>query len=375
MKMSTYKILVTVAIPLGAISYMKSLRAVGPFILLSIAAILYTTGCDQDEETALEDWEFLGFADKYALKLEIEGDFLYVAAGKAGLWKIDLDEESSPWVYCGLADPALELASSSGVLDVDVVGNEILVAYNDVHLDSTDVGSFSSIDGGTSWARSDSGIASADFPYSYLFSAQRSPLNPDIALAYNGAMFKSTNGGRSWHAQTERGVIAQQLYLKWHSARGNICWFFGSGSFFGPVLGYNDVSADTSRGFDMVKILEFVDNTCFDVTFDATDPDVVYVGTFRQMIKTEDYGDTWIVPLFEHPEGGFFKAVEGHPTIHNLVFFGGGRTLFMSRDGGETQESIETPNDTQIFDMIFDQKRDQLIISTENGVYASPLSY
>jgi len=361
---------------------MKALRALGLFILLSMAAVLHTAGCevvepinDQSEEVALGTWQALGFIDKYALKLEIEGDFLYVAAGRTGLWKINLDEESSSWVYCGLADPALELASNNGVLDVDVVGDEILVAYNNVYHDSTDAGCYSSIDSGASWTRSDSGIASDDFPYSYLYSAQRSPLNPDIALAYNGAMFKSTNGGRSWHAETERGVIAQQLYLKWHSARGNICWFYGSSGFFGPILGYVNADNDSARGFDMVKILEFVDNTCFDVTFDATDPDVVYVGTFRQMIKTEDYGETWIVPLFEHPAGGFFKAVEGHPTIHNLVFFGGGRTLFMSRDGGETQESIETPNDTQIFDMILDKKRDQLIIGTENGVYVSTLSY
>lgn len=361
---------------------MKPLRDLGFFILLSMAAILHTAGCevvepinDQSEEVALGTWQALGFTDKYALKLEVEGDFLYVAAGRDGLWKIDLEGNSPSWQYCGLADTNLELASSNGVLDVDAAGDEVLVAYNKDYDIANGVGCYFSADGGSTWTRSDSGIASDDFPYSYLYSAQRSPLNPDIALAYNGAGFKSTNGGRSWHAISARGVIAQQIYQKWHPARGNICWGYGSDSFFGPVLGYGDVSADTGRGFDMRVILPFVDNTCFDVTFDATDPDVVYVGTFRLMIKTEDYGETWIVPLFEHPEGGFFKAVEGHPTIHNLVFFGGGRTLFMSRDGGETQESIETPNDTQIFEMIFDKKRDQLIIGTENGVYVSTLSY
>ena len=341
-------------------------RYIPVFQAIAVLSIVISS-CDilnsnKDDPT----WQSLGFSDKYAIKLDIEKDFLYVAAGRDGLWKINLESGNESWKYLGLGDNNLEKAPNSGVVDIDAVGDELLVAYNPIHLDTMDIGCFFSPDGGNNWVRSDSGIASEDFPYYYLFSAQRSLINPDLGYANNGSIFKTSNAGKNWYAITERGIYTQEIYLKWHS---QICWFFGTSSFFAPILGYLDAIADTGRGFEMVKILPFVDNTCFDVTFDSTDPDVVYVGVFGMVIKTEDYGDTWKVPLFEHPQGGSFKAVEGHPTIHNLTFFAGGRTLFISHDGGKTHEVVNSPNDTQIFDMIFDKARNQLIMGTGNGIY------
>jgi hypothetical protein len=48
-------------------------------------------------------------------------------------------------------------------------------------------------------------------------------------------------------------------------------------------------------------------------------------------IKSIDGGQTWIVPLFTDPKGGFFKAVVTHPRVHDIIYFAAGKRFIIQQ--------------------------------------------
>ncbi len=73
--------------------------------------------------------EFIGMDDKLVTKLVYQKPYLYAGAASNGVWRRDLDKMTD-WEYLGLADTSLGNYSNVGVLDLDIRGEDILVAYN-----------------------------------------------------------------------------------------------------------------------------------------------------------------------------------------------------------------------------------------------------
>lgn len=317
-------------------------------------------------------WEPLDFEDKFALKVILAESNLYVCAGANGLWKRNVYQSTGNWEYLGLSDTTLGNSFHVGVQDVNIVGSDILVAYRPHVQPWSSVGIWRSLGGGQNWFRSDSGIPDSTWPYSSFKNARRSPNNENIALTYTaGALFQSQDGGSNWILiDGRRGAISNLDLLKWHPTDPGVVQIFGESSTFSPYLARFGEYGMIHIGYvNFAQIGVPIDNAVYDIAFDATDPNIIYVGMQGGIIKSEDDWNNWIVPLFTHPQGGFFRAIVSHPAIHNLVWFAGGRTLFQSADGGYNTQIIESPNDTQILTMVYNELTESLLIGTENGIY------
>lgn len=337
-------------------------RVVGIFILLSLL------GCkDIGTNPGTDRWQLLGFEGKFALRLVLAEPYLYVCAGSDGLWRRNI-RQMTPWECLGFADTSLGEYFNVGVVDVDVKGDDIIIAYRG----RSPVGIWRSTDSGKSWVPSDKGIPDSSWPHSVYHNVQRSPHNPDIAItSFGGAIFRSTDGGTSWMLISgRRGSMANLDRVKWQPNREGVIWFFGETCLFAPYSGRaKDYGLISLGGVNFLQIGVPIDNAVYDVGFDATDSNIIYLGMQGAVIKSTDDGNSWIVPLFTSPEGGFFRAIEGHPCIHNVVYFAGGRTLYYSRDGGQNVQIVDSPNDTQILSMVYDDRTESLFIGTETGIF------
>jgi hypothetical protein len=332
-------------------------RVVGIIILLSLLSCK-----DIGTNPGIGTWQSLGFEDKSALRLVLAEPYLYVCAGSDGLWRRDI-RQMTAW----------EHLVNDRVVDVDVKGNDILIAGGGPVEHWASPGIWRSTDSGKSWVPSDKGIPDSSWPYSVYHNVQRSPHNPDIAItSFGGAVFRSTDGGTSWMLISgRRGGMANFDRVKWQPNREGVVWYFGETSIFAPYLGRAKDYGLSPVGcpIDFYKIGVPHDNAVYDIGFDAIDPYTVYVGMQGAVIKSTDDGCTWIVPLFTNPQGGFFRAIEGHPHIHNMVYFAGGKTLYYSRDGGQDLQIVDSPNDTQILSMVYDDRTESLFIGTETGIF------
>jgi hypothetical protein len=347
--------------------------------LLSSFLIVFQMSCKRGNEILSNDensevpsegkWVFIGLEGKSALRLVLAEPYLYVCAGPDGLWRRDI-RKMTPWEYLGWADTSLSEYFYGGVQDVDVKGNDILLAYNPVHVSPwVSAGIWRSKDGGKTWFRSDIGIPDSSWPYSSYLNVQRSPDNPNIAItSFGGAIFRSTDGGTNWKlVYGRRGGLANKDFVKWQFNKKGLVWFYGESSIFSPYLFYSDDYGLTFHRDILPRVP--VDNAVYDIAFDATEPNTVYVGMQGACIKSMDGGQTWIVPLFTDPKGRFFKAVVTHPRVHDIVYFAAGEMLYYSTDGGKTILSILMPNGAQILSMFYDEVDEALIVGTEKGIF------
>ncbi len=362
---------------------MKTITPLKILILLFVFCYLLFVGSCRErvvppddgngEQPPIYAWENLGFENKFAVKFALEEPYLYVCAASKGLWRKDIRKKIE-WEYLGLSDTTLGNYTNVGVTDVDVKGNDILVAYAPVYMQPwVSVGILRSRDAGKNWFRSDTGIPDSSWPYSVYSNVQRSPHNPSIAITFEGgAIFRSIDSGKTWYLLGgKRGLMSNKDFIKWQPNREGVIWYFGESSIFSPYLGHAGNYSLSSVGcyVNFYQLGVPIDNAVYDIGFDATDLTTVYLGMQGAVIKSTDDCCTWIVPLFTNPQGAHFKAIVGHPQIHNLVYFAGGKGLFKSSDGGKTINVIDSPNTTQIFAMIFDEYADGVIIGTQNGIF------
>ncbi len=194
--------------------------------------------------------EDMGFPSKEVRRLFLDDPYLYVCAGKYGLWRRNIDTLAS-WEYLGLADTTPNMGY--GVLDVDANGRDILVAYygrNVLNLDSS-IAVWRSTNDGAMWVRSDSGIVGSFDPkidLNRMTEIKRSPHKRDIVIAlYDGtAMYRSMDGGISWSLHLgRRGVFGAIADLHWNPYSEGEFWISGSNTismttFLRAYLSYGD---------------------------------------------------------------------------------------------------------------------------------------
>jgi photosystem II stability/assembly factor-like uncharacterized protein len=246
------------------------------------------------------------------------------------------------------------------VVDVDVRANDILFAGGQPVEPWNSPGIWRSTDNGQTWLPSDKGIPDSTWPYSAYDNVRRSPHNPDIVITSFGAgIFRSTDGGSNWVLVLgERGAIPNVNHVKWQPSRPGVAWFFGSTS-----VGDIYLVAVGDYGLHILDDVKFSGKSACDVGFDAIDPEIVYVGMGYDIIKSTEGGKNWT--LLNHAA----SIIEGHPQIHDLLYLAGEKKLFRSSDGGQSLETIESPNQTQILSMVYDEGTESLFIGTEDGIF------
>jgi hypothetical protein len=319
----------------------------------------------------------LDFEDKFAIRMAVEGNYLYVCAASNGLWRKNITKTCG-WEYLGLADTSLGRYTNVGVLDVDVKGDEILVAYNGgaPHiLPESTIGIWRSTNSGKNWFRSDSGIPETiDFGLecNIITGIQRSPHKQEIILADAGfaATYRSTSNGYSWLLlRGRRGVLLYTGGLAWHPYKKGEVWFFGGTSTFAPYLCViNDFGENFKSCVDFIKLGYPSDGIVSDVAFDVGDSNVVYASTSEGLIKTTDGGFTWRTNI--RPDTGFVYCILEDPRRSGILYLGGGKRIYYSSDSAQTIKTIEKINTDWISSLALDTTTNLLFIGTTKGVYS-----
>lgn len=204
---------------------------------------------------------------------------------------------------------------------------------------------FRSTDGGMSWSLLYQHADSYDSSNWHSFSAIKlSPSNPSIIYAgmrkvqnignYDPAdgpshgMFKSLDGGQTWN-QINNGL--EETYRK----------------------------------------------SINDILIDPNDPDLVYIGTYKDGIwKTTNGGGLWVCKTIGLGEIKDVRSLAMHPVNHNIILAGTRENgLWRTTDGGNTWKniSIGMPPNAAIFSIVFYPPDPQVIYAADltSGVYLS----
>ncbi|MEK9135838.1 MAG: hypothetical protein AAB393_01840 [Bacteroidota bacterium] len=334
-------------------------------------------------EPAFEQPVLLGFQDKFALRLVLSEPYLYVCAGSDGVWRRNIRQSTQQWEYLGLRDTTLGRYTNVGALDIDVLGEDILVAYNGsaphVVPEST-VSIWRSRNAGTNWFRSDSGIPETiDFTLeaNILTSLQRSPHQPHVIIGdMEAASYRSMDSGFHWSLLWgRRGIIAGTGHVRWHPFRAGEVWFFGTTGLFSPYCGAVQDYGVTPKGGVNFDSLGFPsDGAVDDVAFDAGNPNIVYAATSYGVIKTTDGGYAWRRNAVMLPDNGFVFRMIHHPSITSVLYLAGGRRVYSTRNAGIAVQVLAEIDRGFITSLLLDSQANQLFLgTTEGGIYALKL--
>jgi hypothetical protein len=354
-------------------------------VLLFLTFIIFA--CHEDEiipppnGNPTDTLTFIGFRGKYALDLEYEEPFLYACAGPKGVWKKNISTNSD-WQYLGLEDTSFGNNTSRGALNIDVNGNNILVAYNgpnDTCRPDQCVGIWGSTNGGTNWFRSDNGIPESiidTFEYNAIHDLERSTFNPNRLFAiYGPALYVSTDNGSSWALYGLRGFMANKDNVRWNPMKENELWAFGETSTFAPYLALSKTGGISfDFGVDFVQLGFPNDGNVSDIAFDQESSLIIYVVINRTLIKSTDGGKKWITAGFSIPGRGFIRNIIEDKKKAGVIFMGGLNEVFYTKDGGSKIYLLtQLPNET-IISLEIDNIKNILFIGTNDGIYSYNLN-
>lgn len=358
------------------------LKLLGPAILILVTMAIVCPACKDNGvgTIVLSEPQFIGMDNMLVTKLAYSTPYLYAGAASRGLWRRDLSRMNT-WEYLGLADTSLGNYSNVGVLDLDIWGSDILVAYNgsapSVDPWST-VGIWHSTDGGIDWFRSDSGIPETidSTEYNVISACRRSPDKPETAIArFAAATYRSIDSGYHWELISGRpGIIGGDDHMRWHPFRQGEYWQFGSTSVFEPYM-----SAMKNYGLNVKVILNFnalgfpSGQIISDVAFDCGDPDITYAATSKGLMKSTDGGCNWIVGKPVIPNNDYVRFIVEHRSRPGILFLSGDILVYYSVDQGRTISVLaEMPRVVE--SMAMDEDGGRLFIGSAKGIYSVSFS-
>ncbi|MDZ7692217.1 MAG: hypothetical protein U5K69_13970 [Balneolaceae bacterium] len=343
-------------------------------------------GCGLIGNDSDPDWENLDFPVQTGYQLHVSGGDLYVAAGHDGLYVLENANPRYQWEYLGHKVTQGERHVDSGVQAVDVYGDTILVGYVSPpeQEDGAQIGIWRSENAGSSWRPSDEGIRTDELNYSNAFFLARSPHEPERMITSSfGEIYYSDDSGASWQPESSSDFKSGRSILEqgaqWHPANPDVIWTYGESGYFQPFLAKSENAGEFWERYSNVQVPR--DNAFFDMAFDASNPELIYVGAQGAVIKSESGGKEWanqgaVTVAFTDPRGNFFHALEAHTQKAGVLFAAAGPHLYVSRDKGNTALRIETPSElTYINDIIYDETTGALYVTGEYGVFRLKTSY
>jgi photosystem II stability/assembly factor-like uncharacterized protein len=193
------------------------------------------------------------------------------------------------------------------------------------------LGIYKSTDAGNSWYASNTGIK----PSANLFRIVYDPGNPNIVYVagYFGAFYKSTDGGDNWISLSYpggdiNGIIVQPDGTIWCG-------------------GWYSVRKSTDQGLTWQTIPGLPGGTwnLLSIVNPRNDANIVYLTlhytNFQKVIyKTTDNGSSW-TQIGQQINGGYLIGIGDND---NLLVIGSKNGLFLSPDGGNSWNPIDTNN-------------------------------
>jgi len=349
-----------------------------------MSIVLATSGCEDigTEPGGPEGLRLLGLKGMQVVSLRYDAPYLYSCTAQNGVWRWD-GRAMHTWQYLGLGDSSLGHYSDVGALDIDVLGDTLLVAYNGYGANpsrsgQTLVAIWRSTDRGQSWHAGDRGIPETLIPLegNVITSVRRSPHVPGVVIgAFGTTLYRSTDGGNWWQLiYGRRGVFLNEGIVRWNSHRPGEVWDAGMTSIFSPfTLCMSQYGSSFKLSVDYNALGFGTDGTVADIAFDANDADRIYAATSYGPISSTDGGYHWEARKMILPDSGSVSALLSHPSLP-LALFLAGTSAYYSSDGGATIRVIGQIPDQYIFCIQFDPSSSRLFLGSSSGVYEMPFS-
>lgn len=292
---------------------------------------------------------------------------LYAGAPAGGLWK----SVDSGVNWTSLTDHLPQIGVS-GIAIHPTNSNIIYIATgDDDSSDSSAVGIWKSLDGGTTWNTTGSLTGN---PYS-MNEIYIHPNNPNTVLvATSSGVHKTTDGGTSWTRKLTGNIID----IKMKPGDPTI-WYAASNSTF-----YRSV--DTGESFSAVGITGFANSGKIVIDVTPADPELVYFvsatysSVFNGVYRSEDSGvsfeKTNQTSNFFVGQAWYDLALAVSDTNPNIVYVGE-IDLWKSNNSGDSFTKVNSWNDPEDpaythadihFLRFFNEK---LFAGTDGGVYVS----
>jgi hypothetical protein len=355
---------------------LKLKKLVLKLVLLVFALQLHCA--DNLNGPAIANWKNLGLKGKLVNDLKIIDNWLYACAGKDGLYRLDIHQSNSEWTYVGLADSGVEKTLESGVTDVIIVGNTLLVSYV-AGYQLQHSGIYRSMDRGITWCPSDSGmITTSEYPTtSQVIKLQQHPLDPDIVFAGTtvSLTYKSYDAGISWEKVSgTEGASAINFSISINPNLPNEVWIGGETGRFAPFLLHSINGGETWSSY--IRFSEnfgpyTYNNAVYDIAIDPSNENVIYFGMLGVIGKTYDKGETFQRILGW--DDGIYRnwRISMNPRDPNELF-ATGALLYRTIDGGNLWQKTKAPL-AEIYALEVDWERKVLFISgssPQNGIYS-----
>jgi photosystem II stability/assembly factor-like uncharacterized protein len=307
-----------------------------PYLL---GALLLISSCDDDDgsTTPIGPISFtqLGLDNLKVYELVLYGDALFAATNDGVFLK--KIQSPTPFTRVGL--------QGRNVLDIVAFSPDHLIATTGIRgAVVDDPGIHETLDGGTTWNRSDFG---EDGSLETAHSFSQHPSEKGIVYGTGNAVIaKSSDYGRNWDAIWGNwGAFASGAKVaKLNPFRQTDLWYGGQGGIENGYLGYLRNEQPFQQWDDLV------DNptVAVEVAFSGEQGQNILVGFEGALMKTVNNGDDWQQVIDGHTNGlRFFYSIEHSKEKNNHVYAGGwlkgeekqSLVLYISKDAGDTWEA------------------------------------
>lgn len=336
---------------------------------LFILIITWSIACKKNStSTKNQIWKAIGFEDKLAIRLVLSEPYLYICAGSNGLWRLNI-RDSGNYQCLGLIDTSLGNYYNRGVQDVLIHPDNpdwLLVSF--LPDKGKDHGVFSSIDVGNTWTAADSGLQvnyGGELGYKRIY---RFLFYNEYIIGAGEGIYFTNNFAKNWVQQNTPPGVSGQV-LERHNSDKSIIWLGGESLVFSPLLSYSTDSASTWIGIGLSSYGVPVDNAVYSISLDPFNPQIVYVGMQGMIIKTNDSGQNWQIPLVTNQNGEWFRAIESDPRNQKHLLASAGRTILETNDAGKSWQEIQSPIEFQILDILWDDVTQSVYFATEQGIF------
>ena len=360
-------------------------KAVRGIAKSSICLILLIgiVSCDDnpvDVDLSNAHWDYIGPSGVAAWNLEVAGEILYLSGSEYGLMSYNY-KENMDWKLLGLADSSGLEPPRWGVADVDIFNDTLLVAVYNYRRGGplNERGVWRSEDNGVTWIPSDSGMLSADWMRSSMWSIKRSPDKTNI-LVTSYPIYKSGDGGKIWQLKyPDRNRIGSFPFvhkIKWNAYKPGEVWVFGSGGVFNPTL---RKSEDYGETWEFISLNLGGDTPIYYIEFDNVANENVYLGSYFGLLVSTNGGDDWINSswnsespppfILSNTKRKPYRAITSHPKNLPITFLSEGEKLYYTKDSGKTFEILSSEIEITILSMKFASDGNSLFIGTYDGIY------
>ena len=267
--------------------------------------VLRSTDGGATWQTTGLDWTFDQSRCVQRLRQDPSNAAILWAATTEGVYKTT--DSGTTWTLSNAVLMAMDLVVDPSTPSV------VYAAHGQLGVpDDTQAGVWKTTNGGTSWARLAGGLPTTDFGRSAL-TAYPSGAGPTVVYAGVSSassrqvvgLYRTTNGGTSWSLQTSTNWASSQAWydnvIAVHPNDANLLLAAGLDVYRTTNGGgnLNDVTA-WYLGYDFIVPAggpegpsDYVHADSHAITFDPTDPNIVYVGCDGGVFKSTDAGVNW----------------------------------------------------------------------------------